>query len=164
MIAAGARYAGIVSRTGAVVIDVVAFAGLSAGGLYLVQAATAMINTQPFGAVTLEPAVAATVVGCLLFVYFVGSWAVAGRTLGEGLLGLRVVRGDGRHVGLVRSVIRFWVSFLSFAALGLGFVWMLFDKRRRTWQDIVAGTVVIYDFDEDGVHRIHPDAAPAQPS
>ena len=38
---------------------------------------------------------------------------------------------------------------------------MLFDKRRRTWQDIAVRTVVIYDFDEDGVHRIHADAAPS---
>lgn len=155
------RYAGIVSRLAAGLIDIVAFAALSAGSLFLTQAAIAMLNAEPFGDVVIGPNLAGTIISGLLFVYFTGAWTIAGRSLGEGLMGLRITRTDGRRMKFLRALVRFAVSFVSFAACGIGFLWMLVDGRRRTWQDIAARTVVVYDFDPDGVHRTH--TGPARP-
>jgi len=152
-----ARYAGIVSRGAAAIIDVIVFAALSAGMLFFLQAFVAMVNTEPFGESTIGSGVAAFAISWLLLFYFAGSWAVTGRTLGEGLMGLRVVRAKGGRVKALRSFVRFLFTFVSLAFLGLGFAWMLIDRRRRTWQDIVARTVVVYDFDEHGVHHALPD-------
>lgn len=146
-------YAGFVSRVAAGVIDTVVFAVLSGATLLFLQAFTAMIATKPFGDVAVEPGAAATVISVLLAAYFAGSWAVTGRTAGEAIMGLRVVRNDGRPVKLLRAYVRFMCAFVSLAACGIGFAWMLVDNRRRTWQDIVARTVVVYDFDEAGVHH-----------
>lgn len=154
------RYAGIVSRAAASAIDVVIFAGVSAGTLFFLQAFTAMINTEPFGSAVVNSDTAAIIISGLLMIYFAGAWAVAGRTVGEGLMGLRVTRTDGRRVKFLRAFVRFLFSFLSLAVFGLGFAWIVIDRRRRTWQDLVARTVVVYDFDEHGVHHADPGAQP----
>lgn len=146
-------FAGVISRGSAAVIDVCIFIPLSFFTLFIVQGARSMINQQQFGQAALDNGVSAAIISFLMLVYFAGAWAIAGHTIGEGLMGLTTVRNDGRRVKLLRAIARFFFAFVSFAALGLGFAWMLIDRRRRTWQDIVARTVVIYDFDEQGVHH-----------
>jgi uncharacterized RDD family membrane protein YckC len=44
---------------------------------------------------------------------------------------------------LVRCVIRCFAEWLSAIPLGLGFVWAIFDKRRQTWHDKLANTLVV---------------------
>lgn len=81
---------------------------------------------------------------------------VEGGTLGHRLAGLRVVRHDGTRVGIPHAFIREAARlFVSLPPLGLGFLWMLDDRRRRTWHDIMASTVVVRE-------RVGtPDDAPA---
>jgi uncharacterized RDD family membrane protein YckC len=78
--------------------------------------------------------------------YYTIGWAVFGRTAGEALFGLRLVRRDGRAVSWPRAFVRFLVTPASFALCGIGYVWILIVRRRRTWSDLIAGTVVIYDW------------------
>lgn len=90
-----------------------------------------------------------TVGGGLLIsaVYFVFFWTLAGVTPGKALAGLRVVTRDGRHLSLVRSIIRlfgYWVSTLLY---GLGYLWIAIDNRREAWHDKIARTAVIYAWD-----------------
>jgi uncharacterized RDD family membrane protein YckC len=42
-----------------------------------------------------------------------------------------------------QNIIRYLAYFISFAALGLGFIWIALDKRKQGWHDKLAGTVVI---------------------
>jgi uncharacterized RDD family membrane protein YckC len=138
--------AGIVSRSAALVIDVVVFAALSAGSLFFLQAATALLHTEPFGSATVEPWLAGATIIVLVVLYFAGSWATTGRTVGEALLGLRVIRPDGAKVSLVRSLVRCGMTFVSASVCWMGFAWIVIDRQRRTWQDIVARTIVVYSF------------------
>ena len=42
-----------------------------------------------------------------------------------------------------QNIIRYLGYFISFLPLGLGFLWIAFDKRKQGWHDKLAGTVVI---------------------
>ena len=42
-----------------------------------------------------------------------------------------------------QNIIRYLGYFISFLPLGLGFLWIAFDKRKQSWHDKLAGTVVI---------------------
>lgn len=78
--------------------------------------------------------------------YVVGGWAWRGRTPGKALLGLTVVkRGEiaGRGIGWKAALIRAVVLVLAGLPLGLGWVWAFFEKERRAFQDLAAGTWVV---------------------
>ena len=78
--------------------------------------------------------------------YVVGGWAWRGRTPGKSLLGLTVVkRGEigGRGIGWKAALIRAVVLVLAGLPLGLGWVWAFFDKEKRAFHDLAAGTWVV---------------------
>lgn len=66
-------------------------------------------------------------------------------TPGKRLLGLRLVRSDLSPVEVPRSVARYFASILSGVVLGLGYLWVAFDPKKRSWHDRMAGTLVIRD-------------------
>ncbi len=82
----------------------------------------------------------------IISVYYIGSWALTGATIGKWFLGLRVVRADGNPPTIARSLIRFVGYGLSAIVFFLGYIWVLFDEERRAWHDELAGTWVVYDF------------------
>lgn len=74
--------------------------------------------------------------------YYVGFWGLSGATPGKRLLGLRVYGLDGRFpVGMPRAFLRLLGYLMSAAALGLGFVVILFGAT--SLHDRVARTVVV---------------------
>jgi len=76
--------------------------------------------------------------------YFVWSWVRSGSTPGMNLLGLRVVRdADGGPISWGRALLRYLGIVISTLALFIGLIWVAFDKRKRGWHDLIAGTVVI---------------------
>ncbi len=78
--------------------------------------------------------------------YVVGGWAWRGRTPGKSLLGLAVVkRGapSGQGIGWPSAFVRAIVCLLAGLPLGLGWAWAFFEKERRAFQDLAAGTWVI---------------------
>ncbi len=64
-------------------------------------------------------------------------------TLGKKALGLRLVRTDLSRVDVPQTVVRYLMSIVSGIALGLGYLWVVFDPEKRAWHDRVAGTRVI---------------------
>ena len=83
----------------------------------------------------------------LLFVmtaaYFVISWARGGQTIGMRAWRLRIVDPDGNALGWPRAIVRFAVACVSLLALGVGFFWCLFDRRKRGWHDLAAQSVLV---------------------
>lgn len=77
-------------------------------------------------------------------VYFILFYSSTGQTVGMYVMGIRVVRLDGKHMSLVGSIVRWLGLFLSMLPLGLGFLWVLIDDRRQGWHDKLAHTCVIY--------------------
>jgi hypothetical protein len=79
----------------------------------------------------------------LLAAYHVGMWTWRGTTLGGAVLGLRVVRADGRPLDFPAALVRAIGCFVSFAPCGLGFFWASWTPERQAWHDIIAGTVMV---------------------
>lgn len=77
-------------------------------------------------------------------VYFILFYSSTGQTVGMYVLGIRIVRLDGKHMTLGASIIRWFGLFLCMIPLGLGFLWVLVDDRRQGWHDKLAHTCVIY--------------------
>jgi len=75
--------------------------------------------------------------------YFAGFWVWKGASVGGLLLGIRVVRLDGRIIDWQVAVVRSLASFLSLFSAGLGQFWCAWDRDQQTWQDKLAGTVVV---------------------
>lgn len=73
--------------------------------------------------------------------YFTVSWSRAGQTIGMRAWRLHLVDATtGRAPPLRKALLRFVVALGSALAAGIGFAWCLFDRERRGWHDIAAGT------------------------
>lgn len=68
--------------------------------------------------------------------------ALTGWTLGRALCGIRVVRRDGAQAGLARLLLRELAHLLDTAALFVGWLWPLWDRRNRTFADLLLSTEV----------------------
>ena len=76
--------------------------------------------------------------------YFPFFWASWGRTPGMRVFGLYVVRDhDGSRFGWKTALLRLMGLYVAGAVFYLGFFWIFVDKRRRGFQDLIAGTVVV---------------------
>ena len=68
----------------------------------------------------------------------------AGQSIGNRILGIRVLDADtGRSLPYARAFVRALMSSLSALPCFLGFFWMLWEPRKRTWHDIVADSLVV---------------------
>jgi uncharacterized RDD family membrane protein YckC len=81
----------------------------------------------------------------LVFGYFAGFVAWRGATPGKLAFGMRVVLADGRPVDFGRALARHFCWGFSYLLLGLGFVAIAFDERKRALHDRMAGTRVVFD-------------------
>jgi Mce-associated membrane protein len=67
---------------------------------------------------------------------------ITGWSLGRALFGIAVRKRDGSPVGMLRLMIREFAHLLDTAALLIGWVWPLWDNRRRTFADLLLRTEV----------------------
>ncbi|MCB9536420.1 MAG: RDD family protein [Myxococcales bacterium] len=67
----------------------------------------------------------------------------AGRTVGEALLGLRLVTWYGEDAGPVRSLAHTAGTVVGLALLLLGYVWAAVDPRRQGLAEYVSGTLLV---------------------
>lgn len=77
------------------------------------------------------------------FAYLGGCWHYGGMTVGMRAWRVRLINTDSGLVSWPKCLLRFLVGGLSLAAFGLGFVWVLFDQKNRTWHDIAAQTLLV---------------------
>lgn len=139
----GDAYAGAVSRLAAYVVDVVALSVLFTAATVVTAFLVSLVTGRELD-VDLSQNVAAVGSALWWFAYFGASWAFAGRTIGMGVLGIKVAQPDGDRASVVRSIVRALVFPLSFAVCGLGFLGILFHPQRRALHDLIARTAVVY--------------------
>ena len=157
-------YAGFWRRTGAMVIDSIAFGLLLAILLYGLK-----IAQLPIGESELPEAPASSelkdaeaqssssggrirllettlIENALPAAATIAFWVFLGATPGKFLFECRVVDAQtGRPPGWARASIRYLCYFVSFLPLGLGFLWIAWDKRKQGWHDKLAGTLVLVE-------------------
>ena len=64
-------------------------------------------------------------------------------TLGKYLLGLMIVKDDYSQLNLIDSTKRNLFKIISKVPISLGFIWILFNKKRKGWHDYFAKTNII---------------------
>jgi uncharacterized RDD family membrane protein YckC len=72
--------------------------------------------------------------------FFSVFWLKSGQTLGMQAWRIRLVPSPGNELTFGRTVTRCGSALLSAACLGLGYLWCLFDRRGRSWHDLLSGT------------------------
>jgi len=131
---------------GSVIITIIVFAYVVVG-----LAVLGVGSTVEDGEIVSVDAFAAVVSGIILIVgtlvavlYFPFFWARGGSTIGMRPFNLRVVRDrDGGRIGWGTAILRLIGLTIAGAVFYIGYIWIFIDKRRRGWQDLIAGTVVI---------------------
>lgn len=75
-------------------------------------------------------------------------WILFQGTPGKLLLGLQLIDARSGRAPSVRQVLLRLLGYgLSALPLGLGFLWMAWDKQGQAWHDKLAGTAVVFDHD-----------------
>jgi uncharacterized RDD family membrane protein YckC len=134
------EYAGIVSRTAAFLVDALIVTVLATGALLVLVLVAAVVA----GAPTREIARAAVpvcliVLPTVLAVYQGVFWALAGRTPGMALFGIRVVATRGRPMSWPASLVRAVVL----TCFPIGALWCLVDRRSQGLHDKLGRTTVV---------------------
>jgi uncharacterized RDD family membrane protein YckC len=148
----GGAYAGFASRVVAFSIDLFALMIALVVAFVFVRGIVSIFNLDQLfqtllgttGHATLQmvaSGVLGTLVACL---YWIFGWTFLGATVGKIVMGMRVVGPGGSRVGFWRSLRRVIGYFISAFFLGLGFLWVVFNKRHHDWADKLAGTSVVY--------------------
>ena len=148
----GGAYAGFASRVLAFSIDLFALIIALVVAFVFVRGIVSIFNLDQLfqtlfgttGHATLRmvaSGVLGTLVACL---YWIFGWTFLGATVGKIVMGLRVVGPGGSRVGFWRSLRRVIGYFISAFSLGLGFLWVIVNKRHHDWADKLAGTSVVY--------------------
>jgi len=78
-----------------------------------------------------------------VFAFFAKFWTHNGQTLGMQVWGVRIQNQDGSAIDLWQALLRFFIAIGSWLCCGLGFLWMLWDKDKRTWHDRYSDSVVV---------------------
>jgi uncharacterized RDD family membrane protein YckC len=134
--------AGLVTRAASGVIDVVVVLALLVGGYLAVNGALFVVDPRHFHFVSVSSVVSRTVGLVVLTGYLFVAWWLSGRTYGCRVMGLRVVGAGGRpvrsYVALVRAVLC--------VAFPVGLLLCIFGRRRRSLQDLLLRTAVVYDW------------------
>ncbi len=77
--------------------------------------------------------------GVLTLAYYLVSWLRGGQTIG--MRAWRIaVRADANTLTLKRALLRFGIGLFA----PIGWLWCLFDSKRRALHDLAAHTVVIH--------------------
>jgi uncharacterized RDD family membrane protein YckC len=80
--------------------------------------------------------------GGVNLIYFIGMWAWKGQTLGQMVAKVKVIKNDGLPVDLRVATLRFLGYLGCILTLGIGFLWIFFDKKKQGLHDKLAETYV----------------------
>ncbi len=139
--------AGFVSRAVAAGIDVVLVFLTVLGTIAVLWMLSFIVDPGTdggsFGDSRVPPVVLMIGYGYALNVlYWTVGWATSGRTIGNLVMGLRVVNYKGRHPRWIGAFLR--AVFCTVFPFGL--LWVIVSGANRSVQDVVIRTSVIYDW------------------
>ena len=80
----------------------------------------------------------------IVFFYYSHSWRRGGQTVGMKAWRIRLISEYKPQVTVSQCMLRVGSGFFSLLIVGLGFWWMLFDKRQRTWHDMASMTRIVF--------------------
>ena len=134
--------AGLVSRLVAAVLDVLVLLVVLAVAYLAANAVVFLARPRTFELLTAPQPVLLALTGLGAVGYLAGGWWVAGRTYGCHVMGLRVVDRRGRPPHLVVAVLR----AALYVVFPVGVLWCAMTGSRRSVQDLLVGSYVVYDW------------------
>jgi len=134
--------AGLVTRLIANTVDALSVCAALLATYAGFNALLFLINPRDFEFATASALLSVTTALFALIVYMTAAWSITGRTYGDHVMGLRVVGRRGDRVWPPTALVR--------AALCVGFpiglLWCGVSPSRRSVQDFLVRTSVIYDW------------------
>jgi uncharacterized RDD family membrane protein YckC len=134
--------AGLVTRLTASAIDALCVSAAVVAGYAGLNGLLFMLNPRSFELVGSSFAVVLVAASVVATVYLGAAWAIAGRSYGDHVMGLRVVGPRGRRVRPVIALVR----AALYVVLPIGLVWCAISRSRKSVQDALLRTSVIYDW------------------
>jgi len=64
-------------------------------------------------------------------------------TFGKHIMGIKVIDENGTRLSFSRSIARNISKIVSYFIMALGFLWILFDKKKQGWHDKLSKTFVV---------------------
>lgn len=109
---------------------------------------------------------AAAIIDCAVFIFIPGFWEESnhlvsflifildlayyvwmngtyGATIGKMVMGLKIVKENGSKLNYSDALLRSLATYLSVIVFGLGIISMIWDKKKQTWHDKIAKTIVV---------------------
>lgn len=136
------RYVGLATRAISFAIDA-AVINLIATIVGVAAALILSLVHLPHGVQTVLAVIGGLAYVFWLVGYFVVFWSTTGQTPGARVMQIRVLGADAPAVKPQRALLRCAGLLVAAVPLFLGFAPVLFDDRRRAFQDWLAGTVVV---------------------
>jgi len=133
------EYAGFRIRVWATVIDTVLIALLTIPIMF------AIYGTQCFASEkTIEGPMDFLISWLLPAIVVISFWVYRAATPGKMAISSKIVDAQtGGQPSTGQLVSRYFGFFISTIPLGLGIIWVAFDKKKQGWHDKLAGTVVV---------------------
>jgi len=77
------------------------------------------------------------------FGFYTWFWTHGGQTLGMKTWSLLLLTDKGTTINMKQATKRYFGALLSWALLGLGFIWSLFDEKKRCWHDFFSESYLV---------------------
>jgi uncharacterized RDD family membrane protein YckC len=133
------RPAGLARRLAAITYD-----GLLLFSVLFVAAIPLTLMPEALHAQPLVRAAIQAYLGLVTLAFFCGFWVHGGQTLGMRAWRLRLVGISKDEVSWKQAVLRYAAALLSWACVGMGFLWSVFDREGLAWHDRLSGTRLVY--------------------
>ena len=137
-----AVYSGFWERVGAYIIDVIILGVIGLViGLFIGQSRTIYTDSSFYTVYFSTSNLISLVINWLYFAIQESSASQA--TIGKRALGLKVTSMNGGRISFGQASGRFFGKILSAIILLIGFLMMLWDDKKQTLHDKLAGTLVV---------------------
>ena len=80
-----------------------------------------------------------------LLAFFLFFWHFRDKTLGMLAWHMHLRNSEGGKPSNTQLLLRLAGALIGFAALGLGYLWIIIDPEKRSWSDLISNTRVLND-------------------
>lgn len=82
---------------------------------------------------------------CVSFAFYGWFWTHGGQTLGLKAWKIKVLTFEQTPLSWQQAAVRFAAAILSLAVCGLGFFWIVWDKKSYAWHDYLSKTSLFFE-------------------
>jgi len=77
------------------------------------------------------------------YFYFIWQWLHGGQTLGMKAWKVVIINNNRQFLNRKEASLRFFLALCSWAMIGGGFIWALFDPDKKTFHDRYSNTIIL---------------------